>query len=148
MGSVKFPASLAAGGVVETSSGNAGLLVGTVEDGATLNVGTLNVPAATVQSASGSAGGVAGLVGSNTGATVNVTEALDLHMLTVRAPPPVAASSVRRPGSRWARTTRSSPVPPTSAMRTAKVPAASSATLVLPARSSLPTTTKSIRARA
>lgn len=84
VGSVKFPASLAAGGVVETSSGNAGLLVGTVEDGATLNVGTLNVPAATVQSASGSAGGVAGLVGSNTGATVNVTEALDLHALTVK----------------------------------------------------------------
>lgn len=84
VGSVKFPASLAAGGVVKTSSGNAGLLVGTVEDGATLNVGTLNVPAATVQSASGSAGGVVGLVGSNTGATVNVTEALDLHMLTVK----------------------------------------------------------------
>lgn len=84
VGSVKFPDSLAAGGVIKTSSGNAGLLVGTVEDGATLNVGTLNVPAATVQSASGSAGGVVGLVGSNTGATVNVTEALDLHMLTVK----------------------------------------------------------------
>ena len=84
VGSVKFPDSLAAGGVVKTSSGNAGLLVGTVEDGATLNVGALNVPAATVQSASGSAGGVVGLVGSNTGATVNVTEALDLHMLTVK----------------------------------------------------------------
>lgn len=84
VGSVKFPDSLAAGGVVKTSSGNAGLLVGTVEDGATLNVGTLNVPAATVQSASGSAGGVVGLVGSNTGAAVNVTEALDLHMLTVK----------------------------------------------------------------
>lgn len=84
VGSVKFPDSLAAGGVVKTSSGNAGLLVGTVEDGATLNIGTLNIPAATVQSASGSAGGVVGLVGSNTGATVNVTEALDLHMLTVK----------------------------------------------------------------
>lgn len=84
VGSVKFPDSLAAGGVVKTSSGNAGLLVGTVEDGATLNVGTLNVPAATVQSESGSAGGVVGLVGSNTGATVSVTEALDLHMLTVK----------------------------------------------------------------
>lgn len=84
VGSVKFPDSLAAGGVVKTSSGNAGLLVGTVEDGATLNVGTLNVPAATVQSASGSAGGVVGFVGSNTGAAVNVTEALDLHMLTVK----------------------------------------------------------------
>lgn len=84
VGSVKFPDSLAAGGVVKTSSGNAGLLVGTVEDGATLNVGTLNVPAVTVQSESGSAGGVVGLVGSNTGATVNVTDALDLHMLTVK----------------------------------------------------------------
>lgn len=84
VGSVKFPDSLAAGGVVKTSSGNAGLLVGTVEDGATLNVGTLNVPAATVQSASGSAGGVVGLVGSNTGAAVNVTEALDLRALTVK----------------------------------------------------------------
>lgn len=84
VGSVKFPDSLAAGGVVKTSSGNAGLLVGTVEDGATLNVGTLNVPAVTVQSESGSAGGVVGLVGSNTGATVKVTEALDLHMLTVK----------------------------------------------------------------
>lgn len=84
VGSIKFPDSLAAGGVVKTSSGNAGLLVGTVEDGATLNVGTLNVPAVTVQSESGSAGGVVGLVGSNTGATVKVTEALDLHMLTVK----------------------------------------------------------------
>lgn len=84
VGSVKFPDSLAAGGVVKTSSGNAGLLVGTVEDGATLNVGTLNVPAATVQSESGSAGGVVGLVGSSTGATVNVTEALDLRALTVK----------------------------------------------------------------
>lgn len=82
--SVTFPNDLASGGTVKTSSGNAGLLVGTVEDGATLNVGTLNVPAATVQSASGSAGGVVGLVGSNTGAAVNVTEALDLHMLTVK----------------------------------------------------------------
>ncbi len=85
VGSVKFPDSLAAGGVVKTSSGNAGLLVGTVEDGATLSVGTLaNVPITTVQSESGSAGGVVGLVGSSTGATVNVTEALDLHMLTAK----------------------------------------------------------------
>lgn len=84
VGSVKFPDSLAAGGVVKTSSGNAGLLVGTVEDGATLNVGTLNVPAATVQSANGSAGGVVGLVGSSAGAMVNVTEALDLRALTVK----------------------------------------------------------------
>lgn len=83
--SVAFPDNLATGGVVKSSSGNAGLLVGAVEDGATLSVGTLtNVPTATVQSESGSAGGVVGLVGSSTGATVNVTKALDLHMLTVK----------------------------------------------------------------
>lgn len=83
--SVTFPNDLASGGTVETSSGNAGLLVGEVKDGATLSIGTLtNVPTATIQSASGSAGGVVGLVGSNTGATVNVTEALDLRALTVK----------------------------------------------------------------
>ena len=83
--SVAFPDNLAPGGVVKTSSGNAGLLVGAVEDGATLNVGTLTtVRAATVQSESGSAGGVVGLVGSSTGAAVNVIEALDLHALTVK----------------------------------------------------------------
>ena len=83
--SVTFPNDLASGGTVETSSGNAGLLVGEVKDGATLSIGTLtNVPAATIQSASGSAGGVVGLVGSSTGAAVNVTEALDLHALTVK----------------------------------------------------------------
>ena len=85
VGSIEFPDNLAAGGVVKTSSGNAGLLVGAVEDGATLNVGTLtNVPTATVQSTNGCAGGVVGLVGSSTGATVNVTEALDLQPLTVK----------------------------------------------------------------
>ena len=83
--SVAFPGDLAKVGVVKTKSGNAGLLAGAVEDGATLSVGTLTtVPAITVQSESGSAGGVVGLVGSNTGATVNVTKALDLHMLTVK----------------------------------------------------------------
>ena len=83
--SVTFPNDLASGGTVETSSDNAGLLVGEVKDGATLSVGTLtNVPTATVQSTSGSAGGVVGLVGSSAGATVNVTEALDLHALTVK----------------------------------------------------------------
>ena len=83
--SVTFPDNLAPGGVVKTSSGNAGLLVGAVEDGATLNVGTRGkVPAATVQSTNGCAGGVVGLVGSSTGATVNVTEALDLQPLTVK----------------------------------------------------------------
>ncbi len=83
--SVTFPNDLASGGTVETSSDNAGLLVGEVKDGATLSVGTLtNVPAATVQSTSGFAGGVVGLVGSSAGATVNVTEALDLHALTVK----------------------------------------------------------------
>lgn len=83
--SIAFPDNLATGGIVKTSSGNAGLLVGEVEDGATLSVSTsAEVPAATVQSESGSAGGVVGLVGSNTGATVNVTEALDLQRLTVK----------------------------------------------------------------
>ena len=83
--SVTFPNNLASGGTVETNSGNAGLLVGEVKDGATLSVGTLlNVPTATVQSTNGCAGGVVGLIGSSTGATVNVTEALDLHALTVK----------------------------------------------------------------
>ncbi len=83
--SVTFPNDLASDGTVETSSGNAGLLVGEVKDGATLSIGTLtNVPTATVQSTNGSAGGVVGLVGSSTGAMVNVTEALDLHALTVK----------------------------------------------------------------
>lgn len=79
--SVAFPDNLAPGGVVKTSFGNAGLLAGEVEDGATLNVGTLtNVPAATIQSTDGCAGG---LVGSSAGVTVNVTKALDLHALSV-----------------------------------------------------------------
>ena len=83
--SVTLPNDLASGGTVKTSSGNAGLLVGEVKDGATLSIGTLtNVPTATVQSTNGSAGGVVGLVGSSTGAMVNVTEALDLHALTVK----------------------------------------------------------------
>lgn len=82
--SVTLPNDLVSG-TVETSSGNAGLLVGEVKDGATLSIGTLtNVPTATVQSTNGSAGGVVGLVGSSTGAMVNVTEALDLQALTVK----------------------------------------------------------------
>lgn len=83
--SAEFPKDLVDKGVVKTSSGNAGLLVGEVKDGATLSVGTLkNVPTATVQSTSGCAGGVVGLVGSSAGAAVNVTEALDLQALTVK----------------------------------------------------------------
>ena len=83
--SVTFPSDLASDGTVKTSSGNAGLLVGEVKDGATLSIGTLeNVPTATVQSTNGSAGGVVGLVGSNTGATVNVTKSLSLQTLTVK----------------------------------------------------------------
>ena len=83
--SIAFPDNLATGGIVKTSSGNAGLLVGAVEDGATLSVSALpNVPNATVQSTDGSAGGIAGLVGSSTGATVNVTKALDLQTLIVK----------------------------------------------------------------
>lgn len=83
--SVTFPNDLTSGGAVKTSSGNAGLLVGEVKDGATLSIGTLaNVPTATVQSTNGSAGGVVGLVGSSTGAMVNVAKALDLHALIVK----------------------------------------------------------------
>ena len=85
VGSVAFPDNLAEGGVVKTSSGDAGLLVGEVMDGATLSVGALaSVPAATVQSTNGCAGGVVGLVGSSTGATVNVTEPLNLQTLNVK----------------------------------------------------------------
>lgn len=84
--SVTFPNDLTSGGAVKTSSGNAGLLVGEVKDGATLSIGTLaNVPTATVQSTNGSAGGVVGLVGSSTGAMVNVAKALDLHALAVKS---------------------------------------------------------------
>lgn len=83
--SVTFPNDLASDGTVKTSSGNAGLLVGEVKDGATLSIGALtNVPTTTVQSTNGSAGGVVGLVGSSAGAMVNVTEALDLRALTVK----------------------------------------------------------------
>lgn len=83
--SVKFPADLVGNGTVKTSSDNAGLLVGEVEDNATLSVGILtNIPIATVQSTNGSAGGVVGLVGSSAGATVNVTKALDLQTLDVK----------------------------------------------------------------
>ena len=83
--SVTFPNDLASDGTVKTSSGNAGLLVGEVKDGATLSIGALtNVPTTTVQSTNGSAGGVVGLVGSSTGAMVNVAKALDLHALTVK----------------------------------------------------------------
>lgn len=83
--SVTFPNDLASGGTVKTSSGNAGLLVGEVKDGATLSIGALTtVPTTTVQSTNGSAGGVVGLVGSSTGAMVNVTKALDLQALAVK----------------------------------------------------------------
>ena len=83
--SVKFPEDLVGNGAVTTNSGNAGLLVGEVEDNATLSIGALpKIPTATVQSTNGCAGGVVGLVGSSAGATVNVTETLDLQMLTVK----------------------------------------------------------------
>ena len=83
--SVTLPSNVASGGTVKTSGGNAGLLVGEVKDGVTLRVGTLsNVPTATVQSGNGCAGGVVGKVGSSTGATVEVTSAIDLSNLTVK----------------------------------------------------------------
>ena len=81
--SVTFSESV--NGTVKTSTGNAGLLVGAVKDGASLSVGNLaNVPAATVQSENGCAGGVVGKVGSSAGATVKVTNAIDLSKLTVK----------------------------------------------------------------
>ena len=83
--SVAFPDNVASGGTVSATNGNAGLLVGEVKDGATLRVGSLNnVPTATIESKSGCAGGVVGKVGSNTGATVEVTSAIDLSNLTVK----------------------------------------------------------------
>lgn len=82
--SVTFPKNVASGGTVTATSGNAGLLVGAVNDGATLRVGSLtNVPTATVQSNHGCAGGVVGKVGSSTGATVEVTSEIKLSSLTV-----------------------------------------------------------------
>lgn len=83
--SVAFPDNVASGGTVSATNGNAGLLVGEVKDGATLRVGSLNnVPTATIESKSGCAGGVVGKVGWNTGATVEVTSAIDLSNLTVK----------------------------------------------------------------
>ena len=83
--SVDFSNQVVSGGTVKATNGNAGLLVGAVNDGAFLHVGSLsNVPTATVQSSNGSAGGVVGKVGSNTGATVEVTSAIDISNLTVK----------------------------------------------------------------
>ena len=83
--SVTFLDNVASGGTVKATNGNAGLLVGAVNDGAFLHVGSLsNVPTATIESSKGSAGGVVGKVGSNTGATVEVTSAIDLSNLTVK----------------------------------------------------------------
>ena len=83
--SAAFPDNVALGGTVTAASGNAGLLVGEVKDGATLRVGSLsNVPTATIESKSGCAGGVVGKVGSSTGATVGVTSAIDFSNLTVK----------------------------------------------------------------
>ena len=85
--SVDFSNHVVSGGTVTAASGNAGLLVGEVKDGATLSVGSLtNVPTATVQSSNGSAGGVVGKVGSSTGtgATVEVTSEINLSSLTVK----------------------------------------------------------------
>ena len=83
--SVDFSNQVVSGGTVKATNGNAGLLVGSVNDGAFLRVGSLNnVPTATIESKSGCAGGVVGKVGSNTGATVEVTSAINLSNLTVK----------------------------------------------------------------
>ena len=83
--SVDFSDQVVSGGTVKATNGNAGLLVGAVSDGASLCVGSLsNVPTATVESSNGCAGGVVGKVGLSTGATVEVTSAIDLSNLTVK----------------------------------------------------------------
>ena len=85
--SVDFSNHVVSGGTVTATSGNAGLLVGEVKDGATLSVGSLsNVPTATIGSSDGSAGGVVGKVGSSTGtgAIVEVTSEINLSNLTVK----------------------------------------------------------------
>lgn len=83
--SVDFSNQMVSGGTVKATNGNAGLLVGAVNDGAFLHVGSLsNVPTATVQSSKGCAGGVVGMVGSSVGATVEVTSGIDLSNLTVK----------------------------------------------------------------
>ena len=83
--SVDFSNQMVSGGTVKATNGNAGLLVGAVNDGAFLHVGSLsNVPTATVQSSKGCAGGVVGMVGSSAGATVEVTSEIDLSNLTVK----------------------------------------------------------------
>lgn len=86
--SVDFPNQVVSGGTVKATNGNAGLLVGAVSDDASLCVGSLSdVPTATVESSNGCSGGVVGVVGkvgSNTGATVEVTSAIDLSNLTVK----------------------------------------------------------------
>lgn len=83
--SVDFSNQMVSGGTVKATNGNAGLLVGAVNDGAFLHVGSLsNVPTATVQSSKGCAGGVVGMVGSSAGATVEVTSGIDLSNLTVK----------------------------------------------------------------
>lgn len=86
--SVDFSNQVVSGGTVKATNGNAGLLVGAVSDGASLRVGSLSdVPTATVESSNGCSGGVVGVVGkvgSNTGATVEVTSAIDLSNLTVK----------------------------------------------------------------
>ena len=83
--SVDFSNQMVSGGTVKATNGNAGLLVGAVNDGASLRVGSLNnVPTATVQSSNGCAGGVVGKVGSSAGATVEVTSGINLSNLTVK----------------------------------------------------------------
>ena len=92
--SVDFSDQVVSGGTVKATNGNAGLLVGAVDDRASLRVGSLsdvptlsNVPTATVESNNGCAGGVVGVVGkvgSSAGATVEAASAIDLSNLTVK----------------------------------------------------------------
>ena len=83
------------GGVIKTSSGNAGLFVGEAKAGASIAFSSdsnfLLSKGITVESESGCAGGLVGLAGENapdssaaTGSTIALTKALDLSNLTVK----------------------------------------------------------------
>ena len=83
------------GGVIKTSSGNAGLFVGEAKAGASIAFSSGSnfslSKGITVESESGCAGGLVGLAGENapdssaaTGSTIALTKALDLSNLTVK----------------------------------------------------------------
>ena len=85
IGGVAGLGSVSGNGSISTSSGNAGLFVGEVSDGATVSLGAYTLwQDVTVSSTRGCAGGLAGLVGSSDGATVTLTGAVDFTRLTAQ----------------------------------------------------------------